>query len=379
MARVTPFLSRLGITRVSNQTGLDRIGIPVWCAFAPNAKAIVIAQGKGVTDDDARISAVMEAVERSVATMPTVQPLRSSLRDFQGSGSRSDSLNEFLGLHSKPLPEDGVLDWVEGRHLVSGQAVWLPYEAVHLDRSDDDRHYWQSSDGLASGNTAEEATFHGLMERIERDALVLWETSHAAQRWSRRIDPASIEAADVQSMLKMIDAAALDIALFDMTSDLGFAAMAAILAPRHRPRHPPLRHVEVTLGCGAGLQPELAASRAISEAVQSRMTFIAGARDDLLPALFEDAADTDILEALDVPVRIALASLPSWNAAGAADALKFTIQRLSDRGIDRLYAVDLAPDWLPASVVKVVVPQLESPDGDRRQRLGLRALSKALL
>ena len=63
--RVEPLLRQHGITRLARLTGLDRIGIPVWNAVAPNARSIVINQGKGITDIDARVSAAMEALERA--------------------------------------------------------------------------------------------------------------------------------------------------------------------------------------------------------------------------------------------------------------------------------------------------------------------------
>ena len=44
LSRVEPFLTRFGITRVARHTGLDDIGIPVWCAYTPNSRSIVIAQ-----------------------------------------------------------------------------------------------------------------------------------------------------------------------------------------------------------------------------------------------------------------------------------------------------------------------------------------------
>ncbi len=53
------------------------------------------------------------------------------------------------------------------------------------------------------------------------------------------------------------------------------------------------------------------------------------------------------------------------------------VQALEGAGIDRLYAVDMTPDWLPAAVIKVFAPQLENPDGERHRRYGARALSKA--
>lgn len=378
LQRVSPFLLRLGITRLSSQTGLDKIGIPVWCAFAPNARAIVIAQGKGLTDEAAKTSAAMEAIERSVATKPTCTVTTACLDELARRGVRHDTLQSLLALKKQPLSGSEDIEWVEGRDLSTGEPVWLPFEAVHLDRTVDDRRYWQSSDGLASGNTRDEALFHGLMERVERDALTLWQIASPARRYARRLDPAGIEEPELCDMLARIARADLEIALFDITSDLGLACIAAILAPRHRPAFPPLRHVEVTLGCGAALAPELAASRAISEAVQSRMTFIGGARDDLLPELFEKPVASDTLQAFAAEAHVALSDLPCHSAESATEGLDLLVRHLAEKSITRLYAVDLAPDWLPAAVAKVIVPQLENPDGDRRQRFGMRALSRAL-
>src|SRR4051812_28921774 len=48
VARLPPHLSRLGITRVADITGLDRIGIPVFQGIRPLSRAIVVSQGKGL-------------------------------------------------------------------------------------------------------------------------------------------------------------------------------------------------------------------------------------------------------------------------------------------------------------------------------------------
>ncbi|MGO7164408.1 hypothetical protein ACCS78_35420, partial [Rhizobium johnstonii] len=85
LSRVEPLLAGFGITRVARHTGLDDIGIPVWCAYAPNSRSIVIAQGKGLTDLDAKVSTVMEALERAVAGEPTVDLVRSEI-GFMKSG-----------------------------------------------------------------------------------------------------------------------------------------------------------------------------------------------------------------------------------------------------------------------------------------------------
>ena len=63
LARVQPLLADMGITRIANVTGLDRIGIPVVMVIRPNARSVAVSQGKGLTLAAAKASGVMEAAE----------------------------------------------------------------------------------------------------------------------------------------------------------------------------------------------------------------------------------------------------------------------------------------------------------------------------
>lgn len=378
LERVSPFLSRLGITRLARQTGLDDIGIAVWCAFAPNAKAIVIAQGKGIDDEAAKTSAAMEAIERAVATSPSCERIITSRQMLEAAQDRADPLDILLSPHAPPVAATEEIEWVRAHHLLTGESLWLPFAAIHLDRTLDETRYWQSSDGLASGNTRSEALLHAVLERVERDALTLWQMTPASRRYQSAIDVATIAEPVFQDVFSKIAQAGLDIALFDITTDLAIPCVAALLGPKKRAQPRSVRHVDVTYGAGAATSPAVAAMRAITEAAQSRMTFIAGARDDLLPAIFSRRADPAVLEALGSSARKQLRDLPSLGTTSTGQSLDMVLKRLENAGIDQLFAVDLNPDWLPAAVVKVIAPQLENPDGDRHRRFGPRALSKAL-
>ena len=61
--RVRPLMAAMGITRLADLTGLDRIGVPVFAAVRPNARSVATSQGKGLAQDAARVGALMEAVE----------------------------------------------------------------------------------------------------------------------------------------------------------------------------------------------------------------------------------------------------------------------------------------------------------------------------
>src|SRR6476620_11197984 len=63
LARVRPQMARMGITRIGNITGLDRIGIPVAVAVRPNSRSVSVSQGKGLDLPQAMASALMEAAE----------------------------------------------------------------------------------------------------------------------------------------------------------------------------------------------------------------------------------------------------------------------------------------------------------------------------
>ncbi len=63
LARLRPLAAAMGITRLGNITGLDRIGIPVAVAVRPNSRSVSVAQGKGLDLPQAMASALMEACE----------------------------------------------------------------------------------------------------------------------------------------------------------------------------------------------------------------------------------------------------------------------------------------------------------------------------
>src|SRR5713226_979938 len=63
LARIRPHAARMGITRLGNITGLDRIGIPVAVAVRPNSRSVSVSQGKGLDLPQAMASALMEACE----------------------------------------------------------------------------------------------------------------------------------------------------------------------------------------------------------------------------------------------------------------------------------------------------------------------------
>lgn len=377
-ARIECLLPAFGIMRLARLTGLDSIGIPVWNAVSPNAKSIVINQGKGITDIDAKVSAAMEALERAVACDPSAPVLTETRRALLKKGERALSLPGLVAAGRTDLGDDEPTSWLRGLDLLDRRTTFIPLHAALLDRTLDQCRYWQSSDGLASGNTEDEAILHGLLERIERDAETLWRLRPLAVRLDTCIDPDRFEDPILDDMTGRIAAAGLTVRLFDMTSDIGVPCLSAVIADAGILGAKAARYHDVTAGHGAHPDPRRAAIRAITEAAQSRLTYISGARDDVFPETFTRRLPREtqqLFEASPVDRTLPAATVAGSGAGALLDHVMGALRRA---GIGTVVAVPLASTPLPFSVVKVFVPELENPDGARKRRFGGRALSHAL-
>lgn len=374
LARIGPALVRHGITRLARLTGLDCIGIPVWNAIAPNSRSIVINQGKGIEDIDAQVSAAMEALERAVAGNPKIVIRWATRQELRSEGLSSHPLNGLILAGQNILGDDEPFGWIKGHDIITECDTWVPHEAVRLDDTRRNR-FWQSSDGLASGNNLAEATFHGLLERIERDAEILWQFASEEERRRNCVDVASFQDPIVDRLAFLVRDAGFRLQVFNRTSDIGIACFEAFLAPYSLP-NAPLRYLDMTHGAGAHPNPVRAAIRAITEAAQSRLTHISGARDDINPEAFSRALPAHLQALLFIEPQPII--VERGYGGTIADMQGIVISKLKKVGIDAAIVIDMNPDEPEFSVAKVLVPGLENPDGRRRQRIGSRAMKKIL-
>jgi ribosomal protein S12 methylthiotransferase accessory factor len=367
--RVWPHLAELGITRVARQTGLDRIGIPCWAAFRPNSRNLAGAQGKGLSDAAACISATMEAVEGAVAEDPVGLRRRATADELTAAGD--DWLNPERWLpYGTALDTTQPLTWLAGADLFTGALRWVPIDIVDMDGERSELSgVCKNTNGLASGNSAGEATFHALCELVERDATTLWGFIPEEGALGTAIDPAAFADPTIDGLMAQIAASGMRLRLFDQTSDLGTPVIMAVLGAEHRGGF--VGELEVTAGYGAHPIASRAAIRAITEAAQSRVTSIAASRDDIHSAAFDRAAADVNLRLLDAePARAVPAGLPLGTpllvlAAAMTDALA--------AGNVGATLVVLSDPAKPYAVVKVLSADLEDRAANLNWRPGWRA------
>jgi YcaO-like protein with predicted kinase domain len=374
VARMRRRFAEFGITRLAETTGLDRIGVPVWAAVRPNARTLSVCQGKGIDAQAAQASALMEAIEVATAERRDLPMRVCSAVDLARAGERCTLLDHLIRRGRRVPAGWEPIAWLEGYDLLAESTVWVPAEAATLDHSDVDGRYWRSTDGLASGNLMIEAILHGLCERVERDAGALWLLTSDRGVEARCTDPDSFEDDVMNGLVDRIARAGLHLRLFDMTSDIGVPVFFATVSPVPDGNEAHWVHFDLASGSGCHPVPLRAALRAVTEAVQSRLTVISGARDDFDPAIYARRVKPDLLVYVRAtPARAA----PRGRGADTnpADHIRFILQRLEAAGIGSVIAVPLRADDDEFAVAKVIVPELENPPGDRQVRFGRRGLA----
>lgn len=382
VARVEPFFPAMGITRIANVTGLDTIGIPVVMVSRPNSRSLAVAQGKGMTLSDARASGVMESVETFHAERIEQPLLYSSYMELKDSRPTLD-----IARHGH-LIEGGSpwrpRLWLEGVDLNADKSILVPYELVHLDLTVDNVDRFDvraTSNGLASGNTQTEATAHAICEAVERDAVKLWRLLPPSRQSETKIDLPTVDDADCRDLLDRYSDAGVLVAAWDCTHDLGLPTFIVRILNRDPPPMSPMRPAS---GMGCHPRREIALRRALTEAAQSRLTFVSGARDDMFEPEYQQFLDPDLYQSwsddIAAPGSRDFYTVLTSSVTNYAQGLAVVLERLRTAGIDQVISVNLTKQAFKIPVTRVIIPALEtistSPHGmgPRAHRQAGRAL-----
>jgi ribosomal protein S12 methylthiotransferase accessory factor len=365
---LAPHLRRFGITRVANVTGLDRIGVPVYQAVRPNARSLSVSQGKGLDAPSAKVSAVMESLEAHHAEFhrcPCHMATRAQLLErFEGRDGVVDPLRLPRSRASDDLAHR-TLVWTAGENILTGRTTWVPLEMVDLDftlsHAFEGSALLRSSNGLASGNTLAEAVLHGLIEVVERDATGLMDLRPADQWAAARLDPATVSDPGAAALLDRFDRADIAVSVWDVTTDVGIPTFTAAIFDRTTDVL--LKPWPPALGSGAHLDPGVALCRALTEAAQSRLTAISGARDDALRSEYAYNQSPEVVEhhrslAGERGARD-FREIGRCSTTTVAGDLREVLRRLVACGLTEVVAIDLSSEALPVSVARVIVPGLE--------------------
>ncbi|MFZ2444882.1 MAG: YcaO-like family protein [Syntrophobacteraceae bacterium] len=352
-----------GINEIVEVSGCDRTRIPAFiCERVRPDGSKTTHTGKGLTDTQARVSLIMEAIER----------YSSEYRDDYFGGLVRGSYAGLRGRMNVLNPEELILSpyseysrdieflWARGFDLVSGAEILVPacevYHPFHLDPA---TMVHTHTNGLASGNTLEEAVFHALSELIERDA---WSIAKFRNEPGQVVLVENIPENDfLIAIIDRFEAADIRVVVKNITSDVGVPVMAAFSSDTACPE------MVVMDGFGAHLDPRAAMARALLELAVTRSVFLKKyGRDGLCESLLLSAQEEDNRFYCDS--EIALGELPAQFSGDIAEDIAVVLEKLRTRGLEKVIVADLSREDTGVPVVRVIVPGLENYCFDRGRR-----------
>ncbi|AMK13686.1 methanogeneis marker protein 1 [methanogenic archaeon mixed culture ISO4-G1] len=360
--RVLPLLGIAGMGEPEDITGTDNLGIPV---FSIDRQHTALGKpkyynGKGATREQAEASAVMEAIERYSA-----EP-REDDEIVYGSYNQASEIMMTCNPIDLILPlrvldrynRNTEIAWVEAYEMFRGCPIWVPACAVYYpyNAEDDLQLFSWHTNGIAAGNTIEEAILHALFEDIERDAWSIAEFNDRANADVLIRDKDSVPA----KLIEKFNDQGVEIHLKDLTTDIGVTTIGAA-ADDVRTKDPEM----LCIGVGTHLDPEIAAIRAITEVAQSRTTHKHGMKINAqlqkatVEMGYEKMKKLNHMWFGEHPRKVYLEDMENRATDYVLDDIEVVLQSLMDCGFDQVICADLTRPELGIPAVRMIVPGLE--------------------
>jgi len=417
ITEVTSICKQNFVTRISDITFMDKLYIPNYSVVVPCTQdSIWVYSGKGLTKEDAIASALMEAIERYSSLSDTCPKtfIRGTYADISGSYGKvlhPDEVVDFV--NPRYDDKNSITDFLPGFDLLNNEIVLVPAQlALSKYRANPpamEVFPYSHTNGLASGNTLEEAVYHALCEVIERDASSITDLCASSIPYSileqitdslgksengrfpinripaaeKFVDDANIipqvdiseivrDSKQVNQLVKRFTNANITLLIKDITQkDIGIPTFVSSSVEwiTHN-------YGYFAKGYGADVDSKTALIRAITEASQTRAVNIQGARDDLKKIQYKDYDEiyrrkwafmdlslrsidqaksknkkTDIIKFHEIKTEINTDIL---------DDIRLVLDRLKKAGLKRAIIVELTNAKIGIPVVRAIVPGLET-------------------
>jgi thioglycine synthase len=405
---VSEISKKIGLTRIADITYMDKLYIPNYSCVLPGTEDYIwVYSGKGPTKKHAKVSAIMESIER-YSSLPT---------NYYGkfiSGTFNKLKQSYNILHPEEVVEpltfdfhnNMVMDYVKGYDIICRENILVP-AALALFRYTPNSpslnpFAFHHTNGLASGNVFEEAVCHALCEVIERDAIslaqlrasaipfhILNNIYHNFQRHGYNINPISKEQfiddnsifADVKisqedfhqvtELINTFKKFNIRLIIKDITTDIKIPTFNVACVEW-------ISHDYGYLAEGHGTHPDkrIALLRAITEVSQTRAANIQGARDDLRKIHYNEnnTDDKNAWQFMASKKTINFSDIITYLNEDILDDINLIIKFFKIVGLKKAIIVNLTNPKIKIPVVRAIVPSLETFKISKSV-MGLRARS----
>lgn len=279
LKKINVAAASVGVTRVAEVSQLDVSGMPVFQTSRPNILNHSYfgqnsgSQGKGLTTEQAKISAVMESIETYCLEVRNPDFIYGDYDFLQHQHPILPPESIFHTPVAKPATRNEKLLWTWAYHVESNSRILVPAETIFYPVMVGDyqieRHFMCGSNGLASGSTYLEAVNHALYEVIER---FYW--AHM-EMFSENLIMQNVSVTEFKDLsghpnIKTI-LNSLTLVSLRFKEGTNVPMFTALYNSGG----------QLTMGFGCGETLKMAATRAITEAIQATTTQKSGAREDL--------------------------------------------------------------------------------------------------
>jgi ribosomal protein S12 methylthiotransferase accessory factor len=400
---IIPISDKIGVTRVSDITHMDKLQIPNFSAVLPGTEdSIWVYSGKGTTKLQAMAGALMESIER-------YSSLHSNNGDMIIQGTYSELSKTYRKvLHPGEVVEpvepslndrDSIIDFVVGYDLITKEDVLVPAQLVFSKYTPMPPSTmlfpYSHTNGLASGNVLEEAICHALFEVIERDAVSIAQLSASSIPYTiltrisnffkledkgvfanvedKFVDDSSIfpdvniteiarESDAIKFLVERFTKVGINLSVKNITHDIGIPTFVASSV-----EWVTSDYGYFARGYGTHLDARIALIRAITELSQTRAANIQGARDDLKKIKYNENDEIyrrkwEFMPSIsrNVKKNIMFSEVKTRINKDIRDDINYILKLLKKSGLKRAIIVDLTNSRARMPVVRAIVPGLET-------------------
>nr|WP_237743512.1 TOMM precursor leader peptide-binding protein [Pleurocapsa sp. PCC 7319] len=342
--------------------------------------------GKGMSDRQAKTSALCEAIERYSGVFQgdeirctgsyqqigdrAIHPndcMNFSLEQYNQRQEWNRNCSSWFQRIPEPFDEEKEIEWSPVWSLTKQKFKYLPTAYCYHGYGNKQRpDCWADSNGCAAGNTLESAILQGFMELVERDCVALWWYNRLKKP---RLDLDSFNEPYFSALKKHYQVSDRELWVLDITSDLKIPAFAAISRRRDWANAQQTdRQVEdIVLGFGAHFDPKIAISRALTEVNQilpnvssvkaDGTTLYPNSSDPLAVKWWKTATlkNQPYLEGDEsVPARVAT-DYPQFKSDDLLEDV-INCQKIVEQNGMEMLVLDLTRPDIGLKVVKVIVP-----------------------
>ena len=360
----------VGMISFLNATAVDKIGIQVFtCDRIRPDGSLTSHTGKGVSPIQAQVSITMEAIERYCSEFRKEyldKLVRGSYNQLRVKFNVLDP-REMILAETNGYDHDWEIHWAWGTDLAQNEEILVPACAVYHPFHEDRALMMNThTNGIAAGNTMEEAVIHGLAEVVERDA---WSIAQYTQHFHDAIfieDEKENEF--IIGIFNQFAQAGIEITAKDLTTDVGIPVVAAFS------RDLEYRTMETIDGFGAHLDPKVASVRALLEIATTRALFLqkyglAGMCDTAPLYLHSGEEENFRFYAYR---QKGIKEIATDYSNDIYDDIQIALAKLRASGLERVIAVDLSRSDVDIPTLRMIIPGMETYCFDKA-RVGARA------